>query len=231
MFMRKALPSDDCWMKPILTILGFMILFAAPAFARTQSFSAMLLFHGVDGGPKEATGKLFFDGKRVRLELPDFRQSFFVLAPAQGTAVLVQLPRRQFMEARQSTILSQIFVPVDPLDPCRQWRAMAKIAAVPQPETAWQCVFAGEEIDGTIRLRKYRLESRRDSPLWCWIDVDRAFPVRLRRADGSLIDLVSIRDETPDAALFEIPAGFRKFDPEALLERIRQSDVWVEPVH
>jgi len=34
------------------------------------------------------------------------------------------------------------------------------------------------------------------------------------------------------AELFEMPAGLRKFDPRALIEQIKQSDVWVDqPVH
>jgi hypothetical protein len=28
--------------------------------------------------------------------------------------------------------------------------------------------------------------------------------------------------------LFEVPSGLRKFDPEALIKRIKQSDVWVD---
>jgi hypothetical protein len=28
--------------------------------------------------------------------------------------------------------------------------------------------------------------------------------------------------------LFEIPNGARKFDPRALIERIKQSDVWLD---
>ena len=28
--------------------------------------------------------------------------------------------------------------------------------------------------------------------------------------------------------LFEIPPGFRKFDPQTLIKRIKQSDVWVD---
>jgi hypothetical protein len=41
---------------------------------------------------------------------------------------------------------------------------------------------------------------------------------------------VGIVQERPQpTALFEMPANFRKFDPHWLIERIKQSDVWVEP--
>ena len=46
---------------------------------------------------------------------------------------------------------------------------------------------------------------------------------------GTLIAADHIRDEPQPAHLFEIPAGIRKFDPQALIRRIQQSDVWVAP--
>jgi hypothetical protein len=46
-------------------------------------------------------------------------------------------------------------------------------------------------------------------------------PCRRSHADGAYRDPVGS---------LEIPAGFRKVDPQALIERIKQSDVWVEPL-
>jgi hypothetical protein len=60
-----------------------------------------------------------------------------------------------------------------------------------------------------------------------WIDRTRKFPLRIKSNDGALVTAESIRDEPQDAALFEIPKGARKFDPRTLIERIKQSDVWV----
>ena len=45
--------------------------------------------------------------------------------------------------------------------------------------------------------------------------------------DGAVITLENVRDEPQLAQLFEIPPGFRKFDPQILIQRIKQSDVWV----
>ncbi|CCE06477.1 Gamma-glutamyl phosphate reductase (GPR) (Glutamate-5-semialdehyde dehydrogenase) (Glutamyl-gamma-semialdehyde dehydrogenase) (GSA dehydrogenase) (fragment) [Bradyrhizobium sp. STM 3843] len=38
----------------------------------------------------------------------------------------------------------------------------------------------------------------------------------------------ALREEAQAVDLFDLPAGLRKFDPAALLERVRLSDVWVE---
>jgi hypothetical protein len=46
--------------------------------------------------------------------------------------------------------------------------------------------------------------------------------------DGTTIAVENIHEEPQPAHLFEIPPGFHKFDPQALIKRIKQSDVWVD---
>ena len=48
--------------------------------------------------------------------------------------------------------------------------------------------------------------------------------LQCRRSDGNK----NIVEGPQSASLFEIPAGYRKFDPQALIEIIKQSDVWVD---
>ena len=62
-----------------------------------------------------------------------------------------------------------------------------------------------------------------------WIDPQLEISAQVPVEDGTTIDLDSIREAPQPAELFEIPADFRKFDPQQLIERIKQSDVWVEP--
>jgi hypothetical protein len=62
-----------------------------------------------------------------------------------------------------------------------------------------------------------------------WIDPALRFPVKIVRGDGSAIELQRIESGPQPDSLFEVPAGYRRFDPERLIERIKQSDVWVEP--
>jgi hypothetical protein len=60
-----------------------------------------------------------------------------------------------------------------------------------------------------------------------WIDTARKFPLRIKTEDGATITAENVRDEPQPAQLFEVPQGFRKFDPQTLIQRIKQSDVWV----
>ena len=88
---------------------------------------------------------------------------------------------------------------------------------------------------GTGRRAGYDRISEEHSPrtgsISAWIDPRLKWPVQLTMEDGTSIDLENIRERPQPVALFGIPSGYRKFDPRALLERIKQSDVWVEPPH
>jgi hypothetical protein len=68
-----------------------------------------------------------------------------------------------------------------------------------------------------------------DSSSLRWIDPVLEFPVKLLAADGTTIALEHIRIEAQPASLFDLPTGFRKLDPRALIERIKHSDAWVDP--
>jgi hypothetical protein len=133
------------------------------------------------------------------------------------------------MDAAQSSLLTQLLVPVDPNDPCRQWQAMAAISGAAANGGQWRCEWLGAaKIDGRDTVR-YRATSPQNQSSESWIDRRLGFPIRLKLADGTRIDLANIRQGPQAADLFEIPADYRKFDPRQLIERIKQSDVWVDP--
>ena len=52
------------------------------------------------------------------------------------------------------------------------------------------------------------------------------FPVKWRSPNGETVVLENIRIEAQPPDLFGIPAGYHKLDPQALIERIKHSDVW-----
>ena len=164
---------------------------------------------------------------KVRIETPELADGFFLIDGAKPTAYFVRPAARVFMDARQSSRLTRLFVPVDPDDPCRQWQAMATarrrrgsgrlaLRARRRGDDRWPRApsltgrsrpRAGSSSAGSIRRCK--------------------FPLRIKTEDGAVITAENIRDEPQPAGLFEIPPGFRKFDPEALIQQIKQSDVWV----
>jgi hypothetical protein len=205
-------------------VLALMAAVATATPAEAQQFSAELM--RTEGGSTATAGHLRVSGDKVRIESPDFPDGFFLVDVAKPSAYFVRPASGVFMEARQSTALTRLFVPVDPDNPCRQWQAMAEIAGLAE-QGDWRCEpTATETIDGRETMA-YRATPATGPAFVGWVDRIRRFPLRIRTADGVVVTAESIRDEPQAATLFEMPKGARKFDPQALIERIKQSDVWV----
>jgi hypothetical protein len=226
---RVALAPARAWLG-LWLFAGLLAGGSAPAQAQQLSteFSADMVMTGDDAAVP--VGRLrVFDGK-VRIETPEFANAFFLVDVSKPSAYFVRPAMHIYMDARQSSRLTRWFVPVDPSDPCRQWQAMAQLAGV-AGEHDWRCEQVGEEtIDGrnTIVFRaSFDLGQEHSGGLLGWIDRLRRFPLRIKTEDGATVALEHVSDEAQPAAAFALPPGLRKFSPEALVEQIKQSDVWV----
>jgi hypothetical protein len=213
------------WMWRCLAVFVGLLLSGAGAL-RAQQFSADLVVQH-DGAASTAAGKLYVSGSKMRLETPELADGFFLIDGGVPSAWFVRPAARIFMDARQSNRLVRTFVQVDPADPCRQWQVMAKLAGMAE-QGDWRCERIGEETIGAQSTIRYRAISDNGGELTGWIDAERKFPLRVRTEDGAVITAENIRDEPQPAQLFEMPAGLKKFDPLALIQRIKQSDVWVD---
>jgi hypothetical protein len=223
----RMILSPSCWTwLSLLACVGFLMCDGASAQA--QQFSADLVATHVDG-TTAAAGKLRVFNDKVRIETPDFADGFFLIDGPSGAAYFARPADRIVMDARQSSRLTQMFVSVDPGDPCGQWQSMAKLAGAADAGDPWRCERVGEEIIDGRRAAAYRAITPAGRDFVGWIDPDLKFPLRIKLADGATIAVQNIQEAPQSAALFDIPTGFRKFDPEALIKRIKQSDVWVEP--
>lgn len=206
--------------------LAVAILADIPTSVMAQQFSADLVARKDQA--ISTLGTLHVSGQKAWIEATALPDGFFLIDAARPVAYFVRPGAHVFMDARQSSRLTQMFVPVDPDDPCRQWQAFAQLAAPLDPAT-WRCQRDGTDSVAGRSTDVYRVTAPSDAGFVGWIDRARRFPVQVRIADGTLIAADYIRDEPQPAHLFEIPAGIRKFDPQALIRRIQQSDVWVAP--
>jgi|HubBroStandDraft_5_1064220.scaffolds.fasta_scaffold258676_1 hypothetical protein len=181
------------------------MLYGAASHADSPpAFSADIVKRDARGAAVGPPGKLRVRDGKTRIDTPDAEDGFFLTDSTAGTAVFVRSAQPVFMDAKQSTPLTRVFVRVDPHDPCPQWRAASLIADAASAKT-WHCAATQEA-------------ARIDSAL--------QFPIAWRTPDGGTVRLENIRREVPPAELFAVPAGYRKLNAEALLERIKHSDVW-----
>lgn len=190
-----------------------------------QQFSADLVRKQGTTAAKSA-GRLHVLDDKVRIELPEFSDGFFLIDGAMPAAYFVRPATRVYMDARQSSRLTRWFVPVDPDDPCRRWQAMARLAdGIDQGE--WRCERVGEDTVGGRRVIAYRAMSGANAQFLGWIDPVYKIPLQIKADDGVIVTAENIQDMSQPPQPMQIPQGFRRFDPEALLRQIKQSDVWV----
>jgi hypothetical protein len=213
--------SAKAWLAAAICA-GFVA--GSPLPARAQEFSASLVT--MRDNNKVSAGRLWVREARVRIETPELPNAFFLIDVARPSVYFVRPAMHTYMDARQSSLLTRLFVPVDPSEPCRRWRAMGELAGV-AGQGDWRCEQIGEEaIDGRNTL-VVRASFGSGRAFLGWIDPSRGFPLRIRTEEGAVIALETIRDEAQPASLFELPPNLKKFSPEALIEQIKQSDVWV----
>jgi hypothetical protein len=207
----------------LLAVVGSAL---AGVSASAQQFSADLVT--MQGEKVVRVGSLRVSESKVRIETTDFADGFFLVDAAKPAAYFVRPRAKVFMDSRQSSPLTLMFVPLDPGEPCRQWQVMASLAAPLDPDK-WQCQREGEGAVGDRKADIYRIVAASGISFVGWVDRERRFPLQIRTTDGAVIAVENIRDAPQPAQSFEIPPGTRKFDPRALIDRIRQSDVWVAP--
>jgi hypothetical protein len=206
---------------------ALLTAFACSAFglaAQAQQFSAdIVMRHGDEAKP---AGHLSVRDGKVRIETAEHADGFFLVDTTGPSATFVRPGARVFMDAGQASRLTRLFVPVDPDAPCRLWQAMAQLAGS-AGEGAWRCERTAEEtIEGRSTV-VFKVVSGARQETVGWIDRELGFPLRIKTEDGALVALAAIKDGPQPASSFEIPATFRKFSLDALMERIKQSDVWV----
>jgi hypothetical protein len=216
-------------MSASLMVLCLLFSLASPgAVARTQpSFSADLVTTHV-GKPNGRLGHVYASGGQVRIEAPEFTDGFFIVDGDRSAAWFVRPRQRLFMDAKQSSPLTQLLVLVDPNDPCRQWQVMENIAGATDAGGEWHCDLLGLDVVDGRETMKYLAISRQGHPSYRWIDPQRAFPVRLETEDGARVAVENIVDAPQPSSLFTIPPDYHKFDPAQLIELVKRSDVWVE---
>ncbi len=197
--------------------------------ANASQFSADIVSTNADGQPAGPPGKVYVSNDKVRIETPDVARGFFIIDSATNSAFFVRPSQRVFMDAKQSSPLTQILVPVDPEDPCRKWQAMAGNAGATETGGQWRCNRIGQAIIEGREAISYSAVSPREKANTQWIDQDLEFLVRSQTDNGIVIDLKNIQEGPQPASLFEIPASYSKFDARRLIEIIKRSDVWVEP--
>jgi len=217
------------WASLMVSCMLFGLAGLVGAAGRMQTFSADLVTRHLGREPDGKLGHVYVSGGKVRIETPELPDGFFIIDGDRRAVSFVRPRQRLFMDARQSSPLTQLFVPVDPDAPCPQWQVMEHIAGPTGGGGEWRCDPLGRDVIDGRETMKYLAISGQNRRSYRWIDSLREFPVRLETEDGTTVALEHIVDAPQPASLFVIPPDYQKFDPAQLIEQMKRSDVWVEP--
>jgi hypothetical protein len=194
--------------------------------AQAQEFSAEIVSRSAGGDIIGKPAKLYVADRKVRIETPDLPHHVLIVDGAVPAAYAVAPAQRIFMNAKQSSRLTRLFVPLDPDDPCAQWHTMADVAGLAEPGE-WHCNAEGRETVEERTTVKFNVAS----PLGHrtgWVDPQLKFPLKIETEDGAVLAVRNIEEKPQPAEQFEIPANYKKYDPHQLIEYLKHTDVWVE---
>lgn len=208
---------------------------AAPAVA--QEFAAEVVRTEPGGGAARPAGTLKVSNGRVRFETGTTADGYFLVRPGGG-AWLVRPAARVAMAAGQWSALS-LLVAVDPDRPCAAWQALAGDGAgeasdgsndlskdsskdLGKDGRAWRCERRG----GDATAIRYDATSPQGRHYVAVVDPQLRFPVRIESDDGSVLAVGGVVRAPQPEALFVLPATYRMFSVQGLIERMKQADVW-----
>jgi len=214
--------------RSILLCLALMAIGAGAAAAEEPQFSADIVFRDPSGTETQARAKLHAANGKIRIETAEAADGYFLIDSEVSSAVFVRPSQRSVMDAMQSSRLTRIFVIVGAADACRRWQSAEVTAGVPAGAVQWRCEQLESRPTQYAGMIEYRVQSAGQLPSERWVARDLNVPVRIQSTDGAAISLERIRLEAQPPELFIVPPDYRKFDPRAVIERIKHSDVWAE---
>jgi hypothetical protein len=206
---------------------SFAVLLGACLPASAAQFSAELSRRDAHGVVLH--GRLSVAGEKVRIEQPNLPTGFFIIRGAAKAAYFVKPDREVFMDAQQSSLLTELLVPVDPQAPCAAWQIRARLSGSAEGGAMWRCERVGEEMLHGRAGVAYKMTSPRGKHLSGWIDAQLRFVGRVESDNGTILELANLREAAQPDSLFEFPQGFSMFDPQQLIDQMKHGDAYIDP--
>lgn len=162
------------------------------------------------------TGKLYVGGQKVRMDMSVQGAQTTVITRNDRKVVYMLMPNKTYMEMSTEMKGAQKGGPewrmYDPANPCADTPGMS-------------CTKAGTGIvSGRLCNKWLFTEKQSGSRMTVWIDQKTAIPVKSEMSDGSSMELLNIKEGSPSPSLFEVPAGYQKFDMNNMMRNLQQQN-------
>ena len=188
--------------------------------ALAQEFSADVINKKTDN---QGVKKLYAGNGKERFEVasgnPMMGPTAVILDESQKKYVVLMTERRMYMDAPPTmarALITQFWHVQDVNDACPQWRKTAEQAGTLKN---WgSCTKVGSDTLKGRSAVKYEGVSSKGEKGYIWVDTKLHCVVKTDDTEGG-IELRNIQEGSQPANLFEVPAGYTKFDMGAMMKQ------------
>jgi hypothetical protein len=205
-------------MRTMIRVMGLvsLLLAAALGFAQTE-FSADIVNTSDAGSPVKA--HIYFAKDKVRIEPTASNQrgpgGAVLMDLTTQTSAVIMDQQHMYMEmpaqVASQRVAYNFFRTGDADNACSDWAQQAR-------NKGGTCHKVGTEVVNGRSAVKYEAADAGGKTGTFWIDPKLRFPVKWQSTNGSTGELRNIQEGTQPANLFEIPAGYQKFDMGGMMK-------------
>jgi len=202
----------------LMCLVGCMVM---SQLARAQDFSADVVNNKQGAG---GMSKMYSTKDKVRWEMQKKSSgtgpSALIVDEAQGKWIMLMEQQHMYMDAMpmmlKIPVITQFWHVSDVNDACPQWK---KIAEQTKTDKNWgSCAkVGGDTVNGRSTV-KYEGVSSKGDKAYYWVDTKLKCVIKADSGSGSF-DLQNIQEGSQPSSLFEIPAGYTKFDMGSMMQR------------
>jgi hypothetical protein len=204
------------WM---VRISCFVVFLAMGQIALAQDFSADVVNQKPGG---EALKKVYATKDKIRFEVEGknaaMGPSALILDEVQHHYLVIMAERHMYMDAppmMARPVIDKFWRVEDVNDACPQWKKTAQEA---DTYKYWgSCTKIGSDTVNGRSTVKYEGVSNKGEKSYIWIDTKLHCVIKTDGGTGGGIELRNIQEGSQPASLFEIPAGYTKFDMGAMM--------------
>jgi outer membrane lipoprotein-sorting protein len=180
---------------------------ATLAQVRASQFSADMKNTGKG---MTTTGKLYFGGPKVRMEMTaQGHQSIMIVDSQRKVFYMLMVDQHMYMEMSTETKgprKSPDWRTYDPANPCANM-------------TDTTCERLGTGLADNRLCNKWKFSnSKQGTSQTVWVDQKTGIPIRTETSEGNVMELTNIKEGAQSASLFEIPSGYTKMDMGAMMQ-------------
>lgn len=179
----------------------------AADLGRPQPFSGDYTTTTTNG--QKITGKFYFSYPKMRIDLTGSQMSknplgggTNVIIDSSTQTVYVLMPQmKMYMEVHGDSGRSNPGM-----------RNLQNLGRGVCPEDA-TCKKVGSETVNGRDCDKYEATDKNGKVKMLWVDQKLNFPVKIQGGEGTLTEFTNIKEGAPDPSFFNLPPGYRAFDP------------------